>query len=47
MKKSNSAIDENILALVEDNQLKGVKKSDNGSPKAKISYNLEIKKGTL
>ena len=45
--ESNSAIDENILALVEDNQLKDVKKSDNGSPKAKISYNLEIKKGTL
>ena len=45
--ESNSAIDENILALVEDNQLKDVKKSDKGSPKAKIGYNLEIKKGTL
>ena len=45
--ESNSKLDENILALVEDNQLKDVKKSDNGSPKAKIGYNLEIKKGTL
>ena len=45
--ESNSAIDENILALVKDNQLKDVKKSDNGSPEATISYNLEIKKGTL
>ena len=45
--ESNSKLDENILALVKDNQLKDVKKSDNGSPKAKISYNLEIKKGTL
>ena len=45
--ESNSAIEENILALVEDNQLQDVKKSGEGSPKAKISYNLEIKKGTL
>ena len=45
--ESNSKLDENILALVKDNQLKDVKKSDNGSPKAKIGYNLEIKKGTL
>ncbi len=45
--ESNSKLDENILVLVKDNQLKDVKKSDNGSPKATISYNLEIKKGTL
>ena len=45
--ESNSKLDENILALVKDNQLKDVKKSDKGSPKAKIGYNLEIKKGTL
>ena len=45
--ESNSKLDENILALVKDNQLKDVKKSENGSPKATISYNLEIKKGTL
>ena len=45
--ESNSKLDENILALLEDNQLQDVKKSGEGSPKAAISYNLEIKKGTL
>ena len=45
--ESNSKLDENILALVGDNQLQDVKRSDKGSPDAKISYNLEIKKGTL
>ena len=42
---TNSAVDDNLEALVEDGQLKEVKKSDKGSPNAKIIYNLEIKKG--
>ncbi len=37
--------DDNIDALVKDGQLKNVIKSDGGSPKAKINYNLEIKRG--
>jgi hypothetical protein len=31
--------------LVKDGQLKNVIKSDGGSPKAKINYNLEIERG--
>lgn len=42
---TNSAVDDNLEALVEDGQLKEVKKSDKGSPNAKVIYNLEIKKG--
>ncbi|AXQ79705.1 hypothetical protein DDV21_003125 [Streptococcus chenjunshii] len=38
-------IDENITALIEDGQLQGVEKSLDGSPQAKINYNVEIKKG--
>ena len=38
--------DDNIDALVNDGQLKDVIKSDVGSPKAKINYNLEIKRGS-
>ena len=37
--------DDNIAALVKDGQLKNVIKSDGGSPKAKINYNLEIERG--
>lgn len=37
--------DDNINALVKDGQLKNVIKSDGGSPKAKINYNLEIERG--
>lgn len=43
---TNSAVDDNLEALVEDGQLKEVKKSDKGSPNAKVIYNLEIKKGS-
>ena len=42
---TNSAVDDNLEALVEDGQLKEIKKSDKGSPNAKVIYNLEIKKG--
>lgn len=42
---TNSAVDDNVEALVEDGKLKEVKKSDKGSPNAKVTYNLEIKKG--
>ena len=38
-------IDENIAALVDTKKLKNVKKDKAGSPKAKIDYNLEIKRG--
>ncbi|MBP2621766.1 hypothetical protein ACVRXQ_02900 [Streptococcus panodentis] len=43
---SNPAIDDNIKALVDDSQLKNVIKSETGSPKAEINYNLEIKRGS-
>ena len=38
-------IDENIADLVDVKKLKNVKKDRAGSPKAKIDYNLEIKRG--
>ena len=38
-------LDKNIEVLIQDGQLKGVKKSESGSPKAKIEYNLEIRRG--
>ena len=38
-------IDENITALVDTKKLKNVKKDKTGSPKAKIDYNVEIKRG--
>lgn len=41
-----SAFDENVEALVNDGQLKGIKKSDTGSPNAKVIYNTEIRKGS-
>ena len=37
--------DENIEDLVRIGQLKGVKKSDKGSPTAKVTYNTEIRQG--
>ena len=39
------AIDENIRLLVEDGQLVGVTKDDQGSPQAEVIYNLKIEKG--
>ena len=39
-------IDESIEALVQEHQLVDVKKSENGSPDAEISYNTDIKKET-
>ena len=38
--------DDNIDALVNDGQLKNVNRSENGSPNAKMDYNLEIKRGS-
>ncbi|MEX2805576.1 hypothetical protein AB3329_10825 [Streptococcus sp. H31] len=43
--KESQKIDENILALIEDGQLKGVEKTSEGSPNAEIIYNLDIEKG--
>ena len=37
--------DENIAALVNTKKLKNVRKNKEGSPKAEIVYNLEIKRG--
>ncbi|RHE64301.1 hypothetical protein DW728_05315 [Streptococcus parasanguinis] len=41
----NPSMDENIVALVNDGQLKGVVKSEKGSLKAEVAYNTEIRKG--
>ena len=38
--------DDNIDALINDGQLKNVNRSENGSPNAKMDYNLEIKRGS-
>ncbi|EHJ53337.1 hypothetical protein [Streptococcus macacae] len=38
-------IDENILKLVKQGHLKGIKKDSKGSPNARTVYNLEIKEG--
>ncbi|RSJ79019.1 hypothetical protein D8796_07300 [Streptococcus cristatus] len=38
-------LDKNIEVLIQNGQLKGVKKSESGSPKAKIEYNIEIRRG--
>ena len=40
-----SAFDENVEALINDGQLREVKKSSKGSPNAKVVYNTEIRKG--
>ncbi|MEX2804928.1 hypothetical protein AB3329_07445 [Streptococcus sp. H31] len=39
------ALDDNIFALIDNNQLKGIEKNSEGSPDVEIVYNLEIKKG--
>lgn len=45
IKSDIKPIDENIAALVDVKKLKNVKKDSAGSPKAKIDYNMEIKRG--
>ncbi|KXT78440.1 hypothetical protein [Streptococcus sp. DD13] len=45
IKNELGGTDENIRALVDTKKLKNVKKDKTGSPKAKIDYNLEIKRG--
>lgn len=40
-------IDFNFETLIKEGRLKGVEKSDVGSPNAKIIYNTELKKGSL
>ncbi len=42
---SNPPIDENIIGLLDDGQLKKIGKNSAGSPNAKIRYNLEIRRG--
>ena len=42
---SNPPIDENIIGLLDDGQLKKIEKNSAGSPNAKIRYNLEIRRG--
>jgi hypothetical protein len=42
---SNPPIDENIIGLLDDGQLKIIEKNSAGSPNAKIRYNLEIRRG--
>ena len=38
-------LDKNIEVLIQNGQLKDVKKSKNGSPNAEVVYNVEIRKG--
>ena len=45
IKTELSGTDENIKALVDIGKINNVKKDKSGSPKAKIVYNLEIKRG--
>ncbi|MBP2621767.1 hypothetical protein ACVRXQ_02890 [Streptococcus panodentis] len=45
IKTEIKGMDANIEALVKDGQLKNITKSEIGSPKAEINYNLEIKRG--
>ena len=40
-------LDSNLKALVKDGQLVGVNQSEEGSPKVEISYNTEIRKGSV
>ena len=40
-------IDFNFQTLIKEGKLKGVEKSDLGSPSAEVIYNLELKKGVL
>ena len=41
------SIDENFQTLIEEGKIKGVEKSDLGSPNAEVFYNLELKKGVI
>ena len=43
--KKNKDIDDNIELLLNDNQLKSVKKDNSGSPDAEVKYNFEIIEG--
>ncbi|KXT72795.1 hypothetical protein SGODD07_00603 [Streptococcus gordonii] len=45
IKTAIKPIDENIAALVDTKKLKNVRKNKEGSPKAELIYNLEIKRG--
>ena len=45
IKTELSGTDENIKALVDIGKINNVKKDKSGSPKAKIDYNVEIKRG--
>ena len=46
-RKKIKDIDFNFETLIKEGRLKGVEKSDVGSPNAKIIYNTELKKGSL
>ena len=45
--KNIKDIDFNFETLIKEGRLKGVEKSDVGSPNAEVIYNLELKKGVL
>ena len=45
IKTAIKPIDENIVALIDTKKLKNVRKNKEGSPKAELIYNLEIKRG--
>jgi len=40
-------VDFNFETLIREGKLKGIEKSDKGSPDAEIVYNLQLKKGVL
>ena len=46
-RKKTKDIDFNFETLIKEGRLKGVEKSDVGSPNAEVIYNLELKKGVL
>ena len=46
-RKKIKDIDFNFETLIKEGRLKGVEKSDVGSPNAEVIYNLELKKGVL
>ena len=46
IKTAIKTIDENIVALIDTKKLKNVRKNKEGSPNAKMDYNLEIKRGS-
>ena len=45
IKTAIKPIDKNIAALIDTKKLKNVRKNKEGSPKAELIYNLEIKRG--